>query len=269
MNGRYYVGEWLVEPDQNRLVRRGESARVDTKALGVLTYLAEHPNELLTKEQIISAVWEGAFVSDEVLTTAVWNLRKALGDDPREPRYIKTVPRQGYRLLAPVRDASEEKPVDPLARGHDPEAQEPVLEKATPEEPLEGEGRTRARTERERSRRKWRRGLVWTMAAAVMLTALIVLENRRAERPSDPGPVGRLDVDLSTEALQDRVGSALALSPDGQRLAYAVGRNTPTWKIQLRFLDRIEAAPLDGTEGGYQPFFRRMENGSGSLRRTG
>lgn len=121
-------------------------ARVDTKALGVLTHLAEHPNELLMKEQIISAVWEGAFVSDEVLTSAVWSLRKALGDDPRELRYIKTVPRQGYRLVAPVRDASEEKPVDHLAGGHDHEAQEPVLRRRR------RRNRSRAKDVRERGR---------------------------------------------------------------------------------------------------------------------
>ena len=92
MNGRYYVGEWLVEPEQNRLVRGSESSKLEPKAVQVLSFLAEHPNEVLTKEHIISSVWEGAFVSDEVLTTAIWGLRKALGDDAKEPRYIKRIP---------------------------------------------------------------------------------------------------------------------------------------------------------------------------------
>ena len=74
-----------------------ESTRLDAKAVAVLSFLAQHPNDVVTKEQIISAVWEGAFVSDEVLTTAIWSLRKTLGDDAKEPRYIKTIPRQGYR----------------------------------------------------------------------------------------------------------------------------------------------------------------------------
>ncbi len=97
MTGRFYVGEWLVEPNQNRLVQGSESTRLDAKAVAVLSFLAQHPNDVVTKEQIISAVWEGAFVSDEVLTTAIWSLRKTLGDDAKEPRYIKTIPRQGYR----------------------------------------------------------------------------------------------------------------------------------------------------------------------------
>ena len=87
MHGRYYVGEWLVEPEQNRVVRGNESARLDPKSIQVLSFLAEHPNEVLAKEQIISSVWDGAFVSDEVLTTAIWGLRKALGDDAKEPKF--------------------------------------------------------------------------------------------------------------------------------------------------------------------------------------
>lgn len=108
MNGRFFVGEWLVEPEQNRIVRGEERVKLDPKAVQVLSFLAEHPREILTKEQIIDSVWNGAFVSDEVLTTAVWGLRKAFGDDAKEPRYIKTVPRQGYRLIAPVERASAE-----------------------------------------------------------------------------------------------------------------------------------------------------------------
>ncbi len=108
MNGRYYVGEWLVEPEQSRLVRGSETAKLDPKAIQVLSFLADHPNEILTKEQFFSSVWDRAFVSDEVLTTAIWGLRKALGDDAKERRYIQTIPRKGYRLLAPVEGATSE-----------------------------------------------------------------------------------------------------------------------------------------------------------------
>jgi DNA-binding winged helix-turn-helix (wHTH) protein len=106
MNGRFHVGDWLVEPEQSRLVRGREMAKLDPKAVQVLSFLADHPNEVVTKEQIIGSVWDGAFVSDEVLTTAIWGLRKALGDDAKEPRYIQTIPRRGYRLIAPVERAT-------------------------------------------------------------------------------------------------------------------------------------------------------------------
>jgi DNA-binding winged helix-turn-helix (wHTH) protein/energy-coupling factor transporter ATP-binding protein EcfA2 len=108
MNGRFYVGEWLVEPERNRLVRESESKHLDAKAIGVISFLARHPNDVVTKEQLIASVWDDAFVTDEVLTTAIWGLRKALGDDAKEPRYIQTIPRRGYRLIAPVETVAGE-----------------------------------------------------------------------------------------------------------------------------------------------------------------
>jgi DNA-binding winged helix-turn-helix (wHTH) protein len=57
MRGRFYVGEWLVEPEQSRVVRGNETAKLDPKAILVLSFLADHPNEVLTKEQIISGTW--------------------------------------------------------------------------------------------------------------------------------------------------------------------------------------------------------------------
>lgn len=67
---------------------------------------AERPNEIAVKEKIIESVWEGAFVTDEVLTNAIWELRNAFGDDAKEPQFIQTVPRKGYRLLGPVEEAA-------------------------------------------------------------------------------------------------------------------------------------------------------------------
>jgi TolB-like protein len=68
----------------------------------VLVYLASHPGEVVTKEQLVEEVWDGAFVTDEALTYSIWELRKALGDDAKKPRFIQTVPKQGYCLIAPV-----------------------------------------------------------------------------------------------------------------------------------------------------------------------
>jgi DNA-binding winged helix-turn-helix (wHTH) protein len=108
LGSSFHVGDWLVEPEQSRVVRGSESKRLDAKAIAVLSFLARHPNSVVTKEDLIAAVWDGAFVSDEVLTTAIWGLRKALGDDAKEPRYIQTIPRRGYRLIAPVERAAGE-----------------------------------------------------------------------------------------------------------------------------------------------------------------
>jgi len=62
---------------------------------------------MVCSRKIIERVWEGAFVTDEVLTNAIWELRKAFGDDAKERRFIQTVPRKGYRLLVPVHAAAD------------------------------------------------------------------------------------------------------------------------------------------------------------------
>jgi len=98
----FRIGEWLVEPLQNRLVRGETRVKLDPKVMQVLLYLAERPNEVALKEKIIETVWEGTFVTDEVLTNAIFELRKALGDDAKEPKFIQTVPRKGYRLITSV-----------------------------------------------------------------------------------------------------------------------------------------------------------------------
>ena len=106
MESSFRIGEWLVEPLQNRLVRGDTRVKLDPKVMQVLLYLAERPNEVALKEKIIETVWDGTFVTDEVLTNAIFELRKALGDDAKDPRFIQTVPRKGYRLLRPVEAAN-------------------------------------------------------------------------------------------------------------------------------------------------------------------
>ena len=68
----------------------------------VLVHLAEHAGDVVSREEILEAVWSGTYVNDEVLTTSIRDLRRALGDDPKDPRFIKTFPKKGYRLLIPV-----------------------------------------------------------------------------------------------------------------------------------------------------------------------
>jgi adenylate cyclase len=102
MTREFQIGEWLVEPDLNRVSRAGKRIPVEPKVIEVLAYLADHPGEVLPKEQIIQAVWPDTYVSDEVLRYAISELRKALKDDVKDPQFIETVARRGYRLIAPV-----------------------------------------------------------------------------------------------------------------------------------------------------------------------
>jgi len=101
LEGDFRIGEWRVSPALNQISRNGASARVEPKAMRVLVYLAEHPG-VVSKEQLISAVWPDVFVSDDVLPGCISALRKTLSDDARRPKIIETIHKGGYRLLLPA-----------------------------------------------------------------------------------------------------------------------------------------------------------------------
>lgn len=98
-NFQFY--DWLVKPHTNELAGPTQTLKLDHKVMQLLVYLAANANKDLPKEEILRAVWGEGVFSEEVLTVAVSSLRKALQDDSRSPKYIKTIPRFGYRLLLP------------------------------------------------------------------------------------------------------------------------------------------------------------------------
>ena len=100
---RTLIGEWSVEPALDALQRCGETVRLEPKAMELLVALSSRPGEVLSREELLSAVWPGVVVGDEALSQAVTKLRKALGDDVRAPIYIETISKRGYRLIAPVK----------------------------------------------------------------------------------------------------------------------------------------------------------------------
>jgi TolB-like protein/DNA-binding winged helix-turn-helix (wHTH) protein/Tfp pilus assembly protein PilF len=102
MVGGFRLAEWTVEPQLNTLERNGHTVRLEPKVMQVLVCLADHFGELVLKEQLIRAVWADTFVTDDVLTRCISGLRKALDDDSKQPRFIETIPKGGYRLLSPV-----------------------------------------------------------------------------------------------------------------------------------------------------------------------
>jgi DNA-binding winged helix-turn-helix (wHTH) protein len=89
-----------------RLLRTGEPVALAPKPFAVLCALARTPGRLVTKNALLDLVWGHRFVTESVLKTAISEVRAALDDDPREPRYIETVSRRGYRFIAAATDAS-------------------------------------------------------------------------------------------------------------------------------------------------------------------
>ncbi len=111
MNSTFRVGEWHVDFDLGQISDEGRTTRVKPKAMRLLLYLIENAGEVLTKKHLIETVWHGAHVSDDVLTHAISELRKAFGDNARSAKTIETIPKRGYRLLAPLlTEASARRP---------------------------------------------------------------------------------------------------------------------------------------------------------------
>ncbi len=90
----------LVQPATNRLSFHGEAVTLEPKIMQVLLRLAASPLEVVTKEELLASVWNGTFVTEDVLTRAIGELRKLFGDDAAHPRVIETIRKRGYRLLA-------------------------------------------------------------------------------------------------------------------------------------------------------------------------
>jgi DNA-binding winged helix-turn-helix (wHTH) protein len=105
---RVRIGACRVEADFDRLVMPGRQVSIEPKAMAVLMYLAHHPGRVISAGELIEVVWHGRPMGDNPVYRCIAQLRRALGDDPRAPTYIGTVPTKGYHLIAPV------EPLDPL-----------------------------------------------------------------------------------------------------------------------------------------------------------
>jgi DNA-binding winged helix-turn-helix (wHTH) protein len=93
MSGEFRVGPSLVQPSLNSIIHNGKTARLEPKVMEVLVYLAEHQGQVVSKERLMRAVWAETFVSDDVLTRCISELRRALEDDAKEPHVIQTIPK--------------------------------------------------------------------------------------------------------------------------------------------------------------------------------
>lgn len=98
----YLVNGHLVSPGTNEITLNGDVTRIEPKSMEVLIYLFAHAGQVVSRAQIQDEVWGDVIVGDDSLTNAIIKLRKAFGDDARNPQVIETIPKRGYRLIAKV-----------------------------------------------------------------------------------------------------------------------------------------------------------------------
>ncbi len=96
---RYQFGEFELDTPAATLRRGGQEIPLPPKAFQVLAYLIEHRRQVVSKQELVDALWKDTFVTDDALVQAITAVRKALGDDAENPRFIRTKPRVGYQFI--------------------------------------------------------------------------------------------------------------------------------------------------------------------------
>jgi len=112
-NTPFQIGDWHVDPDTCQLEKDGNVVKIEPKVMQVLVYLAENAGQVSSREALEAEIWSGMIVSYDAVSGSIIKLRKALGDDSREPKYIQTISKRGYRLIAPVTWPNNSEAVSP------------------------------------------------------------------------------------------------------------------------------------------------------------
>ncbi|MGB2713882.1 MAG: winged helix-turn-helix domain-containing protein [Vicinamibacterales bacterium] len=210
-------GSFRLEPTEHLLLRAGQPVSLTPKAFDLLVYLVEHAGRLVTKQELMSALWPNSFVEEANLTFTVSALRKALGDGQDGEQFIQTVPTRGYRFVAPVTNVT-----------HDADR------------PVSSTAETPARSLEPLVRR------VATIALAVGVIAMLVVVVRHMGETTDAPALVSFIVPLPDSARVTGSRPMSKISPDGRRVALIVEQGSRIW---LHNLDGLTTLPIAGTEG--------------------
>ncbi|RYG02124.1 MAG: transcriptional regulator, partial [Chitinophagaceae bacterium] len=96
---KFVLDSLIVDPDANTINRRGAEKRLEPKVMALLCLFANNFGQVVSREQITAEIWADVIVGEESITRAIFALRNALGDDAKQPKFIETIPKKGYRLL--------------------------------------------------------------------------------------------------------------------------------------------------------------------------
>lgn len=261
MRTPFRAGNWVVHAEANLLIRDDIEHHIEPKVMKVLLTLAMRPGQVCTKEELVAAVWPNTFVSDDALTRCISILRRVTEDDVHEPRFIQTVPKVGYRLVAPVLE------IDHPSRLQEGQSLEPIdlaaadlLEgdELAPHSILTGES-------------PWKRWVVLGLSLAAVLAVGAFLW-WRVQRSS-----ASESVSIEVTAFTGDVGeqSQPAFSPDGKTIAYVRapgpdgGRRIYLKRIGHEVSKALNADPLEEYSPTWSPdgrqiaFMGRSDSGLG------
>ena len=256
---RLHFGDVTLVPEERLVLRNGQAVPMTPKAFDLLLVLTQHPGRLLTKEQLMQAVWNDTAVEEANLSYHVFAIRKALGDTA-ENGLIATVPKRGYRFTGAVTHVNSADP-RPLVSGNS--AASLWANPALPTQPADdGAVRVAVSAEPRTARNPVRRrvlgilgalGLAAAVAAAFFAGRLagispVNMRDRVVASLVLPGGMRLAGRDLYSE-------SRFAVSPDGRRLAVVAADESGRARLWLRELASATFQPLPGTEDASYPFW--------------
>ncbi len=219
----YQFGVYRLDGRLRRLYKEGEPVDLTPKAVDTLVALVERAGHVVEKDALLRAVWNDTFVGEDTLAQNISTLRRVLGDDPSLPEFIATVPRRGYKFVAPVRAVTSD--VGRLSPG-------------TP--PLGGTSKAT---------------LITVVGATALTAALGGFAAHRFLVTDPPRGTVQFTVGEPDSVRFSATGGMLAISPNGEYLSFVVIDASGTTSLWLRPLASTVARRLDGTEGAGQPFW--------------
>jgi Tol biopolymer transport system component/DNA-binding winged helix-turn-helix (wHTH) protein len=183
----FCLGEWLVRPSLSTIERAGDVLHVTPKSMAVLVYLSAARGAVVSRNELLDAVWPAMSVTPDALSQCVVELRKAFHDDPKNPAIIQTIPKLGLRLLAPVEPPAQ--PTSPVIRGTVP--------------------------------RSWRAALLPGIVVLLLIGAALLWFARQPGAWQDPL------IGADYKPLTDFIGSEelATISPDGHFVAFVSDRD--------------------------------------------
>ncbi len=242
-NLRLRIGEHVVDTGALRVVTRPELPRLTSKAIAVLVELVREVGQTVTRDQLLDRVWTGRFPTPDVLTQAIKELRRALGDDSKPPQYIETIPKLGYRLIAPVLvlDGPDSAVVIETA----PIVEEPRDAASANDAPVPA---------RVVPRPRFARALRWTFAAAALAvviaaTAIVIAHLRSGATAAAPAAHAWTVSARRTITSDPGAERRPQLSPDGTRVAFAMPDPVATTRVVVRSIEPSQVVHITNVGG--------------------
>jgi len=240
------IGSYELDLQAGELHKRGFKVRLQEQPFEILAMLVDRPGEVVTREELRRKLWPADTYVDfeHGLNRAINKLRQALGDDPGKPRYIETLPRRGYRLIAPVGTVS---PVSPPANRESPV--QPAAVETPPSLQAEGPAGSRAQLleplQTPRTRRHYKLVIAGILAVTLVGGSLLWFARRHSVAPPELGQ-RRLTADPVGYSV-----SGAAVSSDGRYLAYSDPTGIYVKLVETGETHRITPQLTSRSSGGH------------------